>query len=68
MILIDTGMPEEFDKFSSVLEDLEIDPKEIKAVIITHTHWDHIGCAKMVRDLTGAIVIVQKYEWNIVYP
>ena len=65
MILVDSGMPGEFNKFSNGLKDLNIDPKEIKAMVITHTHWDHIGCAKMIKDLTGAKVIVQKYEKEI---
>lgn len=62
MILVDSGMPGEFDKFSNGLRDLNIDPKEIKAMVITHTHWDHIGCAKLIKDMTGAKVIVQKNE------
>ena len=65
MILVDSGMPGEFNKFSNGLKDLNIDPKEIKAMVITHTHWDHIGCAKMIKDLTGAKVIVQKHEKEI---
>lgn len=64
-ILIDGGMPGEFDKFSKRLKDLGINPSEIKAVVITHCHWDHIGCAKKIKDFTGAKIIVQEYEKNI---
>jgi glyoxylase-like metal-dependent hydrolase (beta-lactamase superfamily II) len=64
-ILIDGGMPGEFNKFSKGLKDTGINPKEIKALIITHCHWDHIGCAKKIKDITGAKVVVQKYEKDI---
>lgn len=64
-ILIDGGMPGEINKFSKGLNDLGIIPGEIKAMIITHCHWDHIGCAKKIKDMTNAKVIVQKYEKNI---
>lgn len=64
-IIIDGGMPGEFNKFSKGLKDIAINPNEVKAVVITHCHWDHIGCAKEIKELTGAKVIVQKYERNI---
>lgn len=64
-ILVDGGMPGEFNKFSKRLKDIGINPREIKAIVITHCHWDHIGCTKKIKDMTGAKVIVQKYEKNI---
>jgi len=64
-ILIDAGMPGEFNKFPEGLKVAGINPKEIKAVVITHCHWDHIGCAKTIKDITGAKVVAQKYEKNI---
>jgi len=64
-IIIDGGMPGEFNKFSKGLKDIAIKPNEIKAIVITHCHWDHIGCAKDIKELTGAKIIVQKYERNI---
>ncbi len=64
-ILVDGGMPGECNKFSEGLKDIGINPKEIKAIVITHCHWDHIGCTKEIKDMTGAKVAVQKNEKNI---
>jgi len=64
-ILIDGGMPGEINKFSKGLKDIGINPSEIKAIVITHCHWDHIGCVKKIKDMTSAKVIVQRYEKNI---
>ncbi len=64
-ILVDAGMPDEINKFSKGLKDLGVNPGEIMAIVITHCHWDHIGCAKKIKDMTGAKVIVQKNEKNI---
>ena len=64
-ILVDGGMPGEFNKFSKRLKAIGVDPKEIKAIVITHCHWDHIGCTKKIKDMTGAKVVVQEYEKDI---
>lgn len=61
-ILIDTGMPGEYDKFTQSLKELNISPKQISWIILTHGHWDHIGNAKMLKDLTGAKIIAHKND------
>jgi glyoxylase-like metal-dependent hydrolase (beta-lactamase superfamily II) len=65
IILVDGGMPGAFNKFSKGLKTKGIDSKDINVIIITHCHWDHIGCAKEIKDFTGAKIIVQQYEKSI---
>lgn len=60
-ILIDGGMPGEFNEFSSGLNNLGVDPNEIQNMVITHCHWDHIGCANKIKKMTGAKLIAHKY-------
>ena len=39
-----------------------IDPKEIKLIVINHAHFDHVGALKDIKELTGAKVLVHKKE------
>lgn len=64
-IVIDAGMPGNCDKFLKGLNKNGITPEEIKAVVITHCHWDHIGCANKIKELTGAKIIVHENEKEI---
>lgn len=35
----------------------ELDGRELDSIVLTHAHWDHVGAAKTLRDLTGARVV-----------
>ncbi|NOZ09079.1 MAG: MBL fold metallo-hydrolase [FCB group bacterium] len=64
-ILVDGGMPGHFRKFRRGLQRKGIAPRDIGAVVITHCHWDHFGCAQKIKQLTGAKLIVHKAERQI---
>ncbi len=54
-VLIDTGMPNNSKKILSYAEkNLHLAPKDIKTIIITHAHIDHIGSAAQLKSETGA--------------
>ncbi len=64
-IIVDGGMPGEFDEFCKGLHKTGIKPADIQAIVITHCHWDHIGCAQRIKDMTGAKLLVHKQEQDI---
>jgi glyoxylase-like metal-dependent hydrolase (beta-lactamase superfamily II) len=57
-ILIDAGAQGSIKAFTKGLQKLNVDPKEISLVLLTHGHWDHIGTLHPIQQLTGAKVAV----------
>jgi glyoxylase-like metal-dependent hydrolase (beta-lactamase superfamily II) len=57
LTLIDTGMPRNTRKIIDYIsQELRRQPSELKTIILTHCHIDHIGCARDLRDKTCASV------------
>jgi len=52
------------------LERLGLDPDDIRYVIISHAHGDHIGGAQMLQERDGAQVVMGGADWDLVetYP
>jgi glyoxylase-like metal-dependent hydrolase (beta-lactamase superfamily II) len=55
-LLIDTGMQTEacFDALARALEGLSVDWRDIRRILLTHIHPDHMGLASKLIALTGA--------------
>ena len=62
MILIDSGVPKKAGSFKKALDKLNISADEIQLILITHAHWDHIGSAKDIKELTGAKLALHDNE------
>ena len=58
-ILIDTGLRTHEKAMLKKVDALGID---IPLIFLTHTHYDHTGCAEVLRKVTGAQVIVSAKE------
>jgi len=62
LILIDAGSPKHGQRFLKALGRLSINPKAISLLIITHCHFDHIGSANEIREITRCKVAINKEE------
>jgi len=71
IILIDTIYPYNSEELIvGGLKRLGLDPKNIRYVLISHAHGDHIGGAEMLQTRYGARVVMGGPDWDLVakYP
>jgi metallo-beta-lactamase class B len=71
IIIIDTLYPYNSEEaIIGGLERLGLDPEDIRYVIISHAHGDHIGGAQMLQERFGARMVMGGPDWDLVerYP
>jgi metallo-beta-lactamase class B len=62
LILIDTALHESCYLLLENIRQLGFDPHDIKKILLSHAHIDHIGAAKTLKELTGAAVYLGKRD------
>jgi glyoxylase-like metal-dependent hydrolase (beta-lactamase superfamily II) len=62
VIMIDGGVPNKLKVFVKEIKKLDINPTDIKLIILTHSHFDHSGSAHPISDFTGAKIAVHESE------
>jgi len=62
VVMIDGGMPNKLKVFKRVLTRLDINPSDIKLIVLTHSHFDHSGSAREIREFTGAKIAIHESE------
>jgi glyoxylase-like metal-dependent hydrolase (beta-lactamase superfamily II) len=62
LVLIDSGLPAHWDALRDHLASSGAVPGDIKAVLLTHAHPDHVGLAARVRREAGAPVWIHSAE------
>ena len=71
IILFDTIYPYNSEELIvGGMKKVGLDPKDIKYVLISHAHQDHIGGAEMLQKRYGAKVVMAAPDWELVekYP
>ncbi|TRO53779.1 MBL fold metallo-hydrolase, partial [Candidatus Bathyarchaeota archaeon] len=58
--LIDTGIPKVRDQLEKAINDAGCGPGDLKLIIITHGHMDHVGNALYLRDKYGAKIAMHR--------
>jgi metallo-beta-lactamase class B len=52
------------DEIIGGLTKLGLDPKQIKYVIVSHAHGDHVGGARLLQD-RGAKIVMSAADWDL---
>lgn len=57
-VLFDTGVASALPVVLANLETVDVDPREIKLILTSHAHHDHVGALSELQRRTGARVLV----------
>ncbi len=62
LVLIDSGYPQCVYLTLENIRKLGFNPYDIKHIVITHGHYDHLGGARAIKELTGAKIYLGKED------
>lgn len=62
LTVVDTGFAGYYPQLEPALSTIGRSPGDIEAVLLTHHHGDHLGCAERIRAETGARVLGPEVE------
>ena len=66
LTIIDAGLTSAGPKILKQLAAANYQPSQVKRIIITHAHPDHIGSLKALAEATGAQVIASADEAEVI--
>ena len=66
LILIDTGMPKDLYGIIYNIMKLGYDPKDVRHIIHSHGHIDHIGGTRAIVEMTGAKTYIGRGDVDMV--
>jgi len=62
VVMIDGGAMGKAKAFLRGIKKMPVHPEDITLLILTHGHFDHIGSAKDIKELTGAKIAMHERE------
>jgi glyoxylase-like metal-dependent hydrolase (beta-lactamase superfamily II) len=62
LVVIDTGTPGNAKKIVEYIQEIGHQPQEVTISVLTHSHLDHTGSLKELKDLTGAKVAASEED------
>lgn len=58
LVLIDGGLPQSAVRIDANIRELGFDPANIRAILVSHAHFDHAGGVAALQRLSGAPVYI----------
>jgi glyoxylase-like metal-dependent hydrolase (beta-lactamase superfamily II) len=62
VVAVDAGQPGKVEQFAAGLAAAGIAPEDVAVVVLSHGHWDHVGSARDIKSLTGAVLTMHRSE------
>lgn len=62
VVVLDAGQPNKVNTFRGGLARAGIEASDVGLLLLTHAHWDHMGSAAELREVTGAPLAVHQDE------
>ena len=65
LILFDSLYGDLTDLVIDGIRELGFDPDDVRYIIITHAHYDHIGGARRFQEEFGSVVMMTEADWQM---
>src|SRR5881628_803220 len=62
LVLVDTGMPGSEKRILKAIAGLGREPSDVKLILLTHRHLDHIGSAAALKKETSGMLVSHPFE------
>lgn len=62
LVLVDTGLPGSEKKILDAIGSLGKKPSDVKLILLTHRHLDHIGSVAALKRETSAVLVAHPFE------
>lgn len=66
IILLDTAQEPYVDHVLDSIKKSGFDVKDIKYIVLSHGHLDHVGGAARIQELSGARVVALAEDWDMI--
>ena len=57
LVLLDGALPQSVAQIVANIEAVGLDPAELKYILVSHAHYDHVGGVAALQRRTGAVVV-----------
>jgi len=58
--IVDTGMPKSHKKILNYIDSIGQKPEDVKQIVLTHAHIDHVGSALKLKQATNAKLMIHE--------